>query len=111
MRASGSNKEMNTITNHSTEPASQSPVNHQYEYTSEELLHKLEELRYDPAFQDYYRCCIPFHTYPAPGLLIAIGMVDYALELLGARPGEKVYTVCETQKCAPDPLQVICIAR
>jgi len=98
---------MNTITNHSTEPGSQSPVKHQHEYTGEELLDKLEELGYDPAFQDYYRRCIPFHTYPAPGLLIAIGMVDYALELLGARPGEKVYAVCETQKCAPDPLQVI----
>ena len=77
------------------------------EYGLEELLHKLQELGYDPAFQDYYRRCIPFHTYPAPGLLIAIGMVDYALELLGVKPGEKVYAVSETQKCAPDPLQVI----
>ncbi|MDG6257788.1 MAG: formylmethanofuran dehydrogenase subunit E family protein [Methanomicrobiaceae archaeon] len=51
--------------------------------------------------------CIDFHTYPAPGLLIGVFMVDYALELLGATPGEKLYAVAETYKCAPDPLQVI----
>lgn len=79
----------------------------QYEYTQDELLLKLQELGYDPAFQDYYRRCIPFHTYAAPGLLIGIGMVDFGLELLGAKPGEKVYAVCETLKCLPDPLQVI----
>ncbi|MDD1728651.1 MAG: FmdE family protein [Methanospirillum sp.] len=77
------------------------------EYTQDELLAKLTELGYDPRFQDYYRNCIPFHTYPAPGMLIAIGMVDYALELIEAKPGEKVFAVCETQKCAPDPLQII----
>jgi formylmethanofuran dehydrogenase subunit E len=82
-------------------------MDHQNEYTQEELLVKLRELGYDPAFQDYYQRCIPFHTYPAPGLLIGIAMVDYGLELLGARPGDKVYAVCETQKCLPDPLQVI----
>jgi len=82
-------------------------MDHHDEYSQEELLTRLQELGYPPEFQDYYRRCIPFHTYPAPGLLIAIGMVDYALELLGAQPGEKLYAACETQKCAPDPLQVI----
>lgn len=60
-----------------------------------------------PLLQDYFKRCIEFHTYPAPGLLIGVFMVDYAVELLGATPGEKLYSVCETQKCAPDPLQVI----
>jgi len=82
-------------------------MDHHDEYTQDELLQKLQELGYDPKFQEYYKNCIPFHTYPAPGLLIAIGMVDYAFELLGAKPGDKVYAVSETQKCAPDPLQVI----
>jgi formylmethanofuran dehydrogenase subunit E len=80
---------------------------HQNEYTLEEILVRLQELGYPSVFQDYYTRCITFHTYPAPGLLIAIGMVDYALELLKAIPGEKVYAACETHKCAPDPLQVI----
>ena len=34
-------------------------------------------------------------------------MVDYALELLGAQPGEKLFSVCETPKCLPDAPQVI----
>jgi formylmethanofuran dehydrogenase subunit E len=34
-------------------------------------------------------------------------MVDYALELLGALPGEKIFSVCETPKCLPDAPQVI----
>ncbi|MDD5419710.1 MAG: FmdE family protein [Methanomicrobiaceae archaeon] len=55
----------------------------------------------------YFERCIDFHTYPAPGLLIGVFMVDYAVELLGAVPGEKLYAVSETNKCAPDPLQVI----
>jgi formylmethanofuran dehydrogenase subunit E len=79
----------------------------QNEYPQEEILSNLQKLGYPSVFQDYYRRCITFHTYPAPGLLIGIGMVDYALELLGAVPGEKLYATCETQKCAPDPLQVI----
>jgi formylmethanofuran dehydrogenase subunit E len=80
---------------------------HHDEYTTEEILGRLQELGYPSVFQDYYRRCILFHTYPAPGMLIAIGMVDYALEQIGAIPGDKVYAVAETRKCAPDPLQVI----
>jgi formylmethanofuran dehydrogenase subunit E len=48
-----------------------------------------------------------FHTYPAPGVLIGAFMVDYALELLGATPDKKLYSVCETPKCLPDALQVM----
>lgn len=61
----------------------------------------------NPELRDYFERCVDFHTYPAPGLLIGVFMVDYALELLGAVPGEKLYAVAETYKCAPDPLQVI----
>jgi formylmethanofuran dehydrogenase subunit E len=48
-----------------------------------------------------------FHTYPAPGVLIGAFMVDYALELLGVTPDQKLYGVCETPKCLPDALQTI----
>jgi formylmethanofuran dehydrogenase subunit E len=51
--------------------------------------------------------CVEFHTSPAPGLLIGAFMADYALELLGAKKGDKLYGVCETPKCAPDALQII----
>jgi formylmethanofuran dehydrogenase subunit E len=50
---------------------------------------------------------VAFHSSPAPGVLIGSFMVDFALELLGVVPGEKLYGVCETPKCAPDALQVI----
>ncbi|HVN65341.1 MAG TPA: FmdE family protein [Methanomicrobiales archaeon] len=61
----------------------------------------------DPRIQDYVTRSIRFHTHAAPGVIISVFMVDLALELLGARPGERLYAVCETKKCAPDPLQVI----
>jgi len=48
-----------------------------------------------------------FHTYPAPGVLIGAFMVDYAMELLGVKKGQKLYGVCETPKCLPDALQVL----
>jgi len=55
----------------------------------------------------YLARCAHFHSSPAPGLLIGAFMVDYALDLLGANPGEKLFTVCETPKCLPDAPQVI----
>jgi formylmethanofuran dehydrogenase subunit E len=60
-----------------------------------------------PRLKDYFLKSIDFHTYPAPGLIIGVFMVEYALELLEAEAGEKLYAVSETTKCAPDPLQVI----
>lgn len=51
--------------------------------------------------------CSRFHTFSAPGLLIGVYMTEYALELLQAQPGEILYAVSETHKCAPDSLQII----
>jgi formylmethanofuran dehydrogenase subunit E len=67
----------------------------------------MERLGLDPRIQDWVTRSIRFHTHAAPGVLIAVFMVDLATELLGARPGERLYAVCETKKCAPDPLQVV----
>jgi len=57
--------------------------------------------------RSYLINCAKFHTSPAPGVLIGAFMVDYALELLGATPGEKLFAVSETPKCLPDAPQVI----
>ena len=57
--------------------------------------------------KDYITRCVVFHTSPAPGVLIGAFIMDYALELLGAIPGEKLFAVCETPKCLPDAPQVI----
>ena len=51
--------------------------------------------------------CSEFHTYPAPGLVMGVFMVDWAMEGLHATPGEKLFAVAETKKCLPDALQVI----
>lgn len=77
------------------------------EYTKEEILSLLKDKGSDAIIIDWFDRCIDFHTFPAPGLLIGVYMVDYALSLLNAHPGEKLYATCETTKCAPDPLQVI----
>ena len=67
----------------------------------------MSRCKVDEKMQEYLRRCVAFHTFPAAGLLIATFMVDLALEKLGAKPGEKLYAVSETPKCAPDPLQVL----
>lgn len=59
------------------------------------------------ALQDQFTRCMTFHTVTAPGLFIGVFMVDYALELLGAHPGERLYAIAETYKCVPDPVQVM----
>ena len=73
----------------------------------EQVTALMERLGLDPRIQEYVTRSVRFHTHAAPGVIIAAFMVDLALELLGARPGERLYAVCETRKCAPDPLQVI----
>lgn len=76
--------------------------------SSDERLKSIMDARHiGPALQDRILRLSAFHTYAAPGILIGAFMVDYALELLGAGPDEKLYGVCETPKCLPDALQVI----
>lgn len=77
------------------------------EYSKEEILSLLKKKGSDSTLIDWFDRCIDFHQGTAAGLLIGIYMVDYALSLLEAKPGDKLYSVCETPKCAPDPLQVI----
>jgi formylmethanofuran dehydrogenase subunit E len=60
-----------------------------------------------PAMKEALIRCTHFHTFPSPGLLIGVFMTDYALELLKAEPGETLYGVSESHKCAPDALQVL----
>jgi formylmethanofuran dehydrogenase subunit E len=80
---------------------------HVKQTSGEEMNARMEIAGINPKLKGYFNRCTEFHTYPAPGLLIGVFMVDYAVELLGAVPGEKLYAVSETNKCAPDPLQVI----
>lgn len=76
-------------------------------HTWDDIKARLESKGSPPELIEHFQRCIEFHTFAAPGLLVGVYMVDYALELLNPPPGEKVYAVCETTKCLPDPLQVI----
>jgi formylmethanofuran dehydrogenase subunit E len=60
-----------------------------------------------PRLQEQFTSCIRFHGVTAPGIFISVFMVDYALELLDAQPGERLYAITETYRCVPDPVQVI----
>lgn len=77
------------------------------EYSTEELLGKMDAMGIPEDLRESFRKCIDFHTYAAPGMLIGVFMVDYALSLTGKKPGEKIFVTCETHKCLPDPPQVI----
>ncbi len=74
---------------------------------SSEMRESMDAYGISPALQEQFTRCSSFHTVTAPGLFIGVFMVDYALELLGARHGEKLYAVAETYKCIPDPIQVM----
>ena len=80
---------------------------HKDENTKDDILEILQQHPHNQPDFDWFMRCIDFHTYPAPGILIGVYMVDYALDLLKAKPTEKLYGVSETQKCLPDALQVI----
>ena len=67
----------------------------------------MDKNRVNPKLKEYTKITVTLHSYPAPGVLIGAIMVDYALELLGTTPDEKLFAVCETPKCLPDALQAI----
>lgn len=52
---------------------------------STEMRESMDAYGIGPALQEQFTRCISFHTVTAPGLFIGVFMVDYALELLGAR--------------------------
>ena len=79
----------------------------QPEEASGELIKSMERGGVNPRLQLEILKLADFHTYPAPGVLIGAFMVDYAMDLLGAKKGQKLYGVCETPKCLPDALQVL----
>jgi formylmethanofuran dehydrogenase subunit E len=77
------------------------------ELSNKDLTVMMRRADIPPRLREEFLRTIEFHTYPAPGLLIGVFMVDHAFDLIEAKRGEKLYAVSETSKCAPDPLQVI----
>jgi formylmethanofuran dehydrogenase subunit E len=78
-----------------------------HRFSPEEFNARMGACGLSPKMKNYLNRVVAFHSSPAPGVLIGAFMVDFALDLLGAAPGEKLFGVCETPKCAPDALQVI----
>jgi formylmethanofuran dehydrogenase subunit E len=78
-----------------------------HEGSPDALTASMKKAGISPALMQQIIRLSEFHTYPAPGVLIGAFMVDYALELLGVTPDNKLYGVCETPKCLPDALQVM----
>ncbi|MDN7013103.1 formylmethanofuran dehydrogenase [Methanoculleus sp. FWC-SCC3] len=76
-------------------------------HTWEDIEARLESRGSSPELIEDFKRCIDFHTFAAPGLLVGVFMVDYAMELLDVPRGEKIYGVCESKKCLPDALQVV----
>jgi formylmethanofuran dehydrogenase subunit E len=74
-------------------------------FSLHDLKTRLDSCNVPPDIKDAIIRCVEFQTAPAPGVLIGAYMVDYAMELLGATPDQKLYAVCETPKCLPDALQ------
>ncbi len=77
------------------------------EYSLSELISLVNHSNYPSHLKEYVTQALEFHTDPAPGLLISVFMVDYALEQLHASPKQVFYATCETHKCAPDAIQAI----
>jgi formylmethanofuran dehydrogenase subunit E len=76
-------------------------------HTRYDIEAKIDSCGFNAELKDQFMRSIDLHTYAAPGLLMGVFMVDYAMELLGASTKEKLYAVCETYKCLPDSLQAI----
>lgn len=76
-------------------------------HTWEDIEARLKSRGSSPELIEDFKRCIDFHTFAAPGLLVGVFMVDYAMELLDVPRGEKIYAVCESKKCLPDALQVV----
>lgn len=87
--------------------AKYSSVQPRLNHTWDDIEARLVSKNSTPELIEHFRRCIGFHTFAAPGLLIGVFMVDYALELLDPPENEKIYAVCESTKCLPDALQVI----
>ena len=62
---------------------------------------KMKAAGVNDRMQDYILQCVAFHSFPAPGVLIAAFMVDYALELLGAVQGSVFMLYVKHQNVPP----------
>ncbi len=60
------------------------------------------------SLEEFFEEITRFHGHPAPGLVLGGFMVDWALELVRARSGERVEAdaIVESRHCLPDAVQI-----
>jgi formylmethanofuran dehydrogenase subunit E len=66
----------------------------------------LEQIE-DPKLLSQIEKVIPFHGFLTSGALIGIQMLNIARRELDVQGSERIYVICETQNCMPDPFQIL----
>jgi formylmethanofuran dehydrogenase subunit E len=61
----------------------------------------------DPELLSQIEKVVPFHGFLTSGALIGIQMLNIARRVLDVQDGERIYVICETQNCMPDPFQIL----
>ena len=61
----------------------------------------------DPVLMNQIEKIVPFHGYLSTGAFIGLQMLNLARELLDIKEDERIFVICETQNCLPDPFQIL----
>jgi formylmethanofuran dehydrogenase subunit E len=61
----------------------------------------------DPEMRAQIEKVVPFHGYLSTGAFIGIQMLNIARRVLCVNDGERLFVICETYNCLPDPFQVL----
>ncbi len=61
----------------------------------------------DPEVRAQVERVAPFHGYLSTGAFAGIQMLNLARRILGINSEERLFVVCETYNCLPDPFQVL----
>ncbi|MHC1593149.1 MAG: FmdE family protein [Methermicoccaceae archaeon] len=69
----------------------------------EEVMKKIT----DPSLVSQIEQVVPFHGYLSTGAFIGIQMFNIAKKVLDIGDGERIYAMCETYNCLPDPFQIL----
>jgi formylmethanofuran dehydrogenase subunit E len=69
----------------------------------EDILRKIA----DPDMCSQIEKVVAFHGYLSTGSFIGIQMLNIAKNVLGASNGDRLFVICETCNCLPDPFQVL----
>jgi len=61
----------------------------------------------DPEMLSQIEKLVPFHGHPSTGAFIGLQILNIARRVLDIKDDERVFVICETLNCVPDPFQII----